>query len=425
MKILLLVLCLIAFSQPTVAQIKCTLKGTVVGRPESKTLRLYKKGEDSRTTETVKINIEDGEFSYNLEALYSEIYQLVFEDELQKGSWRAISFHATDGNVDFKLHSRDDSHKNKIVGGKENEVIMEDYARSYIVDKKYDEVYNISDKLTEEQTYSAKGLELRAKLDTISGIARNELFKELDRLSKSGELFTAEYNVFRKRIDSISTVFYSEEAKYNREYPSLIAYSDLVYDLSTFKYFVENYKGEETPLDNVIERYDLFSEAYPDHIYTKRCKELIESAKAIHVGGNYIDFSSPDLDGNIITLSSKIKGKIAIIDLWASWCGPCRTTSKSYIPVYNEFKDRGFTIVGIAREKGDDKSMRIAIEKDGYRWTNLLELNDKNKIWEKYGIGNGAGGTFMVDKQGVIIAINPTAAEVRKILLERLDSNMD
>lgn len=418
---LLLLLCLIAFIQPTVAQIKCTLKGTVVGRPESKALRLYKRGESFRTTETIKINIENGEFSYDLEAPYSEIYVLAFEDELQEGSWTPIKFHAADGIVDFKLHPSDDFHKNVIVGGEENEIIMANYARSHIVNKKYDEVYNISDKLTEEQTYSEKGLELRAKLDTISGIARNELFTEMDRLRKSGELYTAEYNVFRKRIDSISMVFYSEEAKYNRENPSLIAYSDLVSDLSTFKYFVEDYEEEGTPLDNVIKRYDLFSRAYPNHIYTERCKVLIESARAIRIGGTYVDFSAPDLGGDIITLSSKIKGKIAIIDLWASWCGSCRVASKSYIPVYNEFKDRGFTIVGVAREKGDDKRMRIAIEKDGYTWTNLLELNDKNKIWEKYGIGNAGGCSFMVDEKGVILAIRPTAEEVRKILLERLD----
>ena len=221
-------------------------------------------------------------------------------------------------------------------------------------------------------------------------------------------------------MDSIYSAYFKEVEKYDRENPSLIAYSQLISDLTRFQSFEEWYKGDGTPLDDVIGRYKVFSKAYPKHIYTKRAKEMIESVKKIRVGGKYIDFSAPDLDGNIVKLSSEIKDKIAIIDLWASWCGPCRNTSESYIPIYNEFKDRGFTIVGVARESKNDKQMRIAIEKDGYTWTNLIELNDKGSIWAKYGVGNGGGGTFLVDEKGKILAISPTAEEVRKILLERL-----
>jgi len=247
------------------------------------------------------------------------------------------------------------------------------------------------------------------------------LYKELEELQKSKKFYTPEYNTITERASKIYTAYYNEEAEYDKKNPSLLAYSDLVSDLSTFNSFSERYKGDGTPLDNIIERYEIFAKAYPKHIYTKRCEELIKSAKSIRVGGKYIDFSAPDLDGNIIKLSSEIKGKIAIIDLWASWCGPCRNASESYIPIYNEFKERGFTIVGVARERGNDKEMRKAIKQDGYTWTNLLELDNKGKIWEKYGMSNGAGLSLLVDEKGTILAMNPTAQEVRKILLERLD----
>jgi thiol-disulfide isomerase/thioredoxin len=137
------------------------------------------------------------------------------------------------------------------------------------------------------------------------------------------------------------------------------------------------------------------------------------------VGGRYIDFTAPALDGTPHTLSKEIAGKIALIDLWASWCGPCRRTSMSMIPIYEAYKDRGFTIVGVARENNSE-DMKLAIEKDGYPWLNLLELKDENKIWEKYGVGNSGGRTVLVNSDGTILAVSPTAAEVEEILQKML-----
>ena len=96
------------------------------------------------------------------------------------------------------------------------------------------------------------------------------------------------------------------------------------------------------------------------------------ASREIKLGGKYIDFTAPDAEGLPHTLSKEIEGKVALIDLWASWCGPCRL--------------------------------------------NLIELNDAGKIWEKYGIGNAGGGTFLVDKEGKILLIQPTAEEVKASL---------
>jgi thiol-disulfide isomerase/thioredoxin len=146
---------------------------------------------------------------------------------------------------------------------------------------------------------------------------------------------------------------------------------------------------------------------------------LILSYSSVKVGGSYIDFTAPDFEGNPVKLSEQIEGKVALIDFWTSWCGPCRRNSISMIPVYEEYKNKGFTVVGVARER--ELSLAIkAVEKDGYPWLNLIELGDAGKIWEKYGIGNSGGSTFLVDKDGKIIAIRPTAQEVKAILDELL-----
>ena len=86
---------------------------------------------------------------------------------------------------------------------------------------------------------------------------------------------------------------------------------------------------------------------------------------------------------------------------------------------YEKYKDYGFTIVGVARESSRD-NMRRAVAQDGYPWLNLLELHGKNKIWNKYGVEGSGGITVLVDRDGTILAVAPTAEEVEQILQEKL-----
>ena len=90
----------------------------------------------------------------------------------------------------------------------------------------------------------------------------------------------------------------------------------------------------------------------------------------------------------------------------------------SFIPLYNKYKDKGFTIVGVASEL-ESEDMRLAVEKDGYPWLNLLSLRGVGNIWERYGI-RGAGEVFLIDRDGTILAVGATAEEVEQILKERL-----
>ena len=82
------------------------------------------------------------------------------------------------------------------------------------------------------------------------------------------------------------------------------------------------------------------------------------------------------------------------------------------------YKDRGFTVVGVARER-DAEAMRKSVGRDKYPWLNLIELKDRAGLWNIYGI-RGGGNKFLVDRDGTILAIDPTAEEVEEILMERL-----
>ena len=167
------------------------------------------------------------------------------------------------------------------------------------------------------------------------------------------------------------------------------------------------------------EIYALLSDKAKETAPGKILAERIADLEKVSIAATAPDFTLTTPEGKQVSLYS-VKGKLKIIDFWASWCGPCRRLSSSMIPIYEAFKDKGFTVVGIARENNNTDAMKKAIEQDKYPWLNLVELNDKGNIWEMYGAGNSGGCTYLVDKDGKILAIHPSAEEVTKILTELL-----
>lgn len=140
------------------------------------------------------------------------------------------------------------------------------------------------------------------------------------------------------------------------------------------------------------------------------------------VGSRYVDFEAPDLVGKMYRFSELIQGaELVLLDLWASWCAPCRRGSKALIPLYEQYKEQGFRVVGVAREAEDLVQLRDAIEQDGYPWIQLVELDDRIHLWAQYGRDNAAGGKFLLDKEGTILAIDPSIEELKTWLDQRLN----
>jgi hypothetical protein len=90
------------------------------------------------------------------------------------------------------------------------------------------------------------------------------------------------------------------------------------------------------------------------------------------------------------------------------------------VPVYEEYKDKGFTIIGVAGERKNTDRMIKFTEKEKWSGLNLVELDGQNNIWKKYNVDGGGGGIFLLDEDGKIIAIDPTAEKVRQELKSRL-----
>lgn len=414
MKKLLLLASVALFGINSYAQINCTVKGTVVDRPESQILYLVKPFEDLRVVGR-QIEIKDGKFNFTITDPDEQYYTLNFKDETDNGRWRPVPFCTTNGTIEMTLYPKDETDKNTIIGGSENLIMRE---QNQYIQKLYDSIYkpfySQMKAIPKDEYFSPYGTQLRHQIDTTQGDAKLALHKLWNKKLSAGEILSPKVLRLKAQCDSAQKIISALLLQDELETLNLYSYSTLIGTLSTFQN--ERDHPNAKSIEQLEETFNQYAARYPEHTYTKMGRKLISDIHNIKVSGKYVDFSAPDLDGKMHKLSSLIQGKIAIIDLWASWCGPCRASSMSFIPIYNQYKDQGFTIVGVAREKDNDRAMRKAIEQDGYEWINLTEINDRGNIWATYGVGSGGGGVFMVDSNGTILAINPNAAKVREIL---------
>ena len=146
--------------------------------------------------------------------------------------------------------------------------------------------------------------------------------------------------------------------------------------------------------------------------------EKIEIAKKTGVGKMAMDFTQNDTLGNPVSLSS-FKGKHVLIDFWASWCGPCRQENPNVVKAFNNYKDKGFTVLGVSLDQPNakDKWMK-AIHDDNLTCTQVSDLKFwKNEVAVQYGI-QAIPQNFLIDPQGKIIGKNLRGEALNKKLEE-------
>ena len=123
-----------------------------------------------------------------------------------------------------------------------------------------------------------------------------------------------------------------------------------------------------------------------------------------------LDFSLPDLKGDTLRLSS-MKGKVFLLDFWASWCVPCRFSNKNLVKLYAKYKDRGFEILSVSLD--DNKSAwKRAVSKDKIDW---LQINDSagwNAVSAAKWQVDAIPASFLVDREGNVVAINAEKKEL-------------
>ncbi|WP_025146421.1 AhpC/TSA family protein [Pedobacter jeongneungensis] len=176
---------------------------------------------------------------------------------------------------------------------------------------------------------------------------------------------------------------------------------------------------------DAIEMEKIFAGISPElknSFFGKQVAERIATFKKTQEGVEAQDFTQPDVDGKIVKLSD-YRGKYVLIDFWASWCAPCRRENPNVLKVYEQYKSKGFEVLGVSLDKAADKAKWLkAIADDKLTWKQVGDL----KGWENAAAAlydvKAIPMNFLIDPSGKIIAkdLRGTVLEAKiKEILEK------
>jgi len=144
------------------------------------------------------------------------------------------------------------------------------------------------------------------------------------------------------------------------------------------------------------------------------CLVLFSAQSQPAIGDKVPDIELKDVYGNIQKLS-ELKGKLVLVDFWASWCAPCRKANRELAPIYEQYKTKGFEIFSVSLDE-QAEDWKKAIAEDKIHWKQVLSAGGwEGPVALQWKIEN-LPTSFLIDKEGKVLVVDPKKEQILKHL---------
>lgn len=258
---------------------------------------------------------------------------------------------------------------------------------------------------TEKVTIEADGKAMNSTFK-ITGSKETDLLQEINNYLLIGE----------KSIDSLNQLYQQNPANFNQQQGEMI-FNDIAQKRSVYmkKFALDHsenfvvlqalpFLNPDTDLDLFKSVNSVLSKKYPTNGWVQNLGKRIEQLNFLAPGTPAPEFTVKTPEDKDISLKD-FRGKVTLIDFWASWCRPCRAENPAVVATYTKFKNKGFAIFSVSLDQNKDAWVQ-AIKDDKMTWSHGSDL----KYWDAapaklYNV-TSIPYNVLIDKEGKVIAKN-------------------
>lgn len=272
-------------------------------------------------------------------------------------------------------------------------------------------------------------IEIRAQKDSlfyadVKGTNQNEVFgdffdaaKEMASRAQSmnrdmraavTEKDTSVMNSLREEYFDLQQEAKDQEIEFVKTHPDALVSALIISKLMATK---------AIPDEEIISLFEALTPEVQQSNVGKSIKTQLDKNKNTSIGSKAPNFSAPTPNGDQLALND-VLGKATILDFWAAWCKPCRAENPNVVKIYDKYKDKGLSILGVSLDRRAE-DWKKAIEDDGLEWHHVSNVRYFDEIAQLYNV-SAIPATFILDGNGVIVAKNLRGQELESKIAELL-----